>query len=206
MKKMYLSLIIAGLSVGFTQATVAAEDSLIKDPQLTEFRSNKGKSDFWHKDADKKNGKGDVGSSKNTAFGDDGSARIRFMNADDDFSALPGLSQVVQGLQPNTDYVFSFYYSDKKGADSASTVLAGAMSMDGKMLGEKAIHVSDLKKSPKGEVSKAFRQATMEFNSGDNTTVQIYTKMRIAAAKVNMNGDIGKETEVRVDEFSLTKK
>ncbi|GAM67053.1 alginate lyase precursor [Vibrio sp. JCM 19236] len=228
MKKVYLGLAIAGLLAGCastsdtasakkeTNAATAATSSvvikssassLINDPQLTAFRSNSGKSDFWRKEADKNNGKGDVGSSKDSAFDDEGSARIRFISSSDDFSSVPGLSQTVEGLKPNTDYVLSFYLSDKKGANSVSEVLAGATGADGKELGESVIHVSQLSNSPVGEVKKSFRQAQVEFNSGDNTSATIYTRMRITdASAINMDGDIGKQTEVRVDEFALTKK
>ncbi|WP_261817938.1 hypothetical protein [Vibrio gallicus] len=227
MKKVYLGLAIAGLLAGCastTETTTSAKkemntatgpvavitssaSSLIQDPQLTAFRSNSGKSDVWNKDANKNNGLGDVGSSKDTAYGDEGSARIRFIDSSDDFSATPGLSQTVTGLKSNTDYVLSFYYNDKKGDNSPSELLAGAKGADGKVLGEKAIHVRDLSTSPRGEVKKDFRQAQVEFNSGDNTSVTIYTHMSIVDLNnIDMNGDIGKQTEVRVDEFALTTK
>lgn len=227
MKKVYLGLAIAGLLAGCastsdsaakneTNAAPAATSNavitssastLINDPQLTAFRSNSGKSDFWRKEADKNNGKGDVGSSKDTAFDDEGSARIRFMTSADDFSSTPGLSQTIEGLKPNTDYVLSFYYNDKKGNNSPSELLVGATGADGKALGEASIHVKDLASSPQGAVKKAFRQAQVEFNSGDNTVATIYTRMRITdTSLINMDGDIGKQTEVRVDEFALTKK
>ncbi|MGV2990190.1 hypothetical protein ACE1OE_21375 [Vibrio sp. E150_011] len=228
MKKVFLGLAIASLLAGCastddntpaaSETTMAAPvattvvmtsgaNDLISDPQLTQFRSNSGKSDFWRKDADKKNGKGDVGSSKDTAFDDEGSARIRFVSASDDFSSQPGLSQEVSGLKANTDYILSFYYNDKKGADSVSELIAGAKGTDGKILGEKTIHVNDLGDSPKGAVKKSFRQASVEFNTGSQTTAVIYTKMAITdPSKIDMNGDIGKQTEVRVDEYSLTAK
>ncbi|WP_413691504.1 lipoprotein [Psychromonas sp. KJ10-2] len=64
MKKIYLGLTIAALLTGCantaqttstasnnasTVVAVASGDNLIADPQLTEFRSNSGKSDVWKK-------------------------------------------------------------------------------------------------------------------------------------------------------------
>lgn len=208
MKKILLGLAVASLMAGAAQASTqvitSSSNELLQDPQFTEFRSNKGKSDFWRKEADNKNGKGDVGSSKDTAFDAEGSVRIRFRNATDDFSATPGVSQEVAGLKPNTDYTLSFYYNDKKGENSPSQLLAGVLGANGKTLSEKSIHVTDLSDSPKGAVKKSFRQASLSFNSGDNTSAVIYTRMRIIdTSGINMDGDIGKQTEVRLDEFAL---
>ncbi|GAL17424.1 hypothetical protein JCM19235_5973 [Vibrio maritimus] len=53
-------------------------------------------------------------------------------------------------------------------------------------------------------MKKSFRQASLSFNSGDNTSAVIYTRMRITdTSGINMDGDIGKQTEVRLDEFAL---
>lgn len=221
MKKLYLGLAIAGLLAGCAStddsasnnSSAAATNSsstaaaTIADPQLTAFRSNSGKSDFWVKTADKNAGKGDVGSSKDTAFGDEGSARLRFISASDDFSAQPGLSQQINGLKTNTDYVLSFYYADKKGPMSITEVIAGANGADGKTLGEQAVHVKNLSTAPQGEVKKSFRQAQVEFNSGSNTSATIYAKLKVTdASAIDTSGDIGKQTEVRIDEFKLSEK
>lgn len=202
MKKVYLGLAISTLLAGAVQAS-----NLVVDPQLTEFRANKGNSKVWVQVEDNKAGKGDVGSSKDSAFDTEGSARMRFRNADDDFSAQPALEQTITGLKPNTDYVMSFYLMDKKGQDSISDVIAGARGADGKALGEKAIHVRDLADAPKGTLKSSFRQAMVDFNSGNNTTATIFTRLHITdASKIAKGGDIGKQTEVRVDSFSVTEK
>ncbi len=223
MKKLLVSLAVAGVLAGCattqeqtkTQAkaelnqvkaevtqTIATMTALVKDPQLSEFRKNKGQSDAWVKHADKDNGLGDVGSSSITAFpGEEGSARIRFMKSSDDFSALPGLSQTVNGLKPNTDYQLSFYYEDRKGMNSPSSAIAG-IEAQGKTLAEKNIHVSQLANAPEAD-RKSFRKVDVQFNSGANVSATIYVKMKLDPSAVS-GDDFAKGTEVRVDEFSLS--
>ncbi|OEF23315.1 hypothetical protein A1QC_12465 [Vibrio rumoiensis 1S-45] len=224
MRKVYLSLVISGVLVGCastsepeatastatTSAPAATSTSsalgLIQDNQLTEFRSNNGKSDAWQKLADKSNGKGDVGSSKDTAFGDEGSARIRFVSENDDFTATPGLSQEVSNIEPNTDYILSLYYYDKKGPTSPSELEFGVKSKDGKTIKSTMAHAKDVAMNPQGAVKKGFKQVSVAFNSGSNTTLDIYALMHITdTSGINLDGDIGKQTEVRIDEFKLTK-
>ncbi|CAM2955717.1 hypothetical protein [Vibrio rarus] len=222
MKKMYLALAIAGLLAGCAtpsdnastaavapaaNTTAVSGDNLIADAQISDFRANSGRSDVWHKDADKKNGLGDVGSSKVSAFkSDEGSARLRFISADDDFSATPGLSQQVNGLTPNTDYVYSVYFEDKKGDASPTALIAGVNDASGSELTAKTFHVSDLADAPHAE-RKSFHKVSVEFNSGSNTTATIFAKLKVTdKSALNMDANIGKQTEVRVDQFSLAKK
>lgn len=217
MKKVFLGLAIASLlagcaatsdntTAGAMVTSAAPGTNLVSDSDISTFRANKGTSDVWIKHANKSDGKGDVGSSKVSAFEDEGSIRIRFVDSGDDFSSKPGVSQQVNGLLPNTDYVYSVYYEDRKGGLSESELVAGVMSVEGKVLNEKAFHINDLNSAPQG-LRQSFRQASVAFNSGSNTSAVIYAKMNIVdASALNMNGDIGKETEVRVDQFSVIQK
>ncbi|GEA49696.1 hypothetical protein VIN01S_05000 [Vibrio inusitatus NBRC 102082] len=217
---MYLGLVVAGLLAGCAapsdnatttpeaketgKVMAVATGNLIADPNIVEFRANSGTSDVWNKLADKNNGLGDVGSSKVSAFEDEGSVRIRFVASSDDFSAMPGLSQQVNGLQANTDYTLSLYVEDKKGAASPTSVVVGATDATGKELVEQTFHVASMTNAPQAD-RKSFRQVAVEFNSGSNTTATIFAKLKIDDASA-ISGDIGKETEIRVDAFSLTKK
>lgn len=218
MKKIYLSLITATMLAGCsstpdqttstqTQAVpaITSTQDLIKDSQFTEFRSNNGKSDYWVKHANKNAGLGDVGSSKDTAFGDDGSARLRFVSPNDDFTAQPGLTQQISGLKPNTDYTLSFYYYDNKGINSPSKLMLGLKDSSGKDIASKTIHVSDVMNNPQGEVKKGFKLVTLDFNSGSNNTAELFALLKIIDPdQINKDGDIGKQTEVRIDEFKIT--
>ncbi|MDR9826906.1 hypothetical protein RCJ22_14940, partial [Vibrio sp. FNV 38] len=77
----------------------------VADPQFEQFWSSSAKAVVWIKLADKESGKGDVGSSKESAFNQQGSARIRFLKPTDDFTYQPALAQTVNGLLVNTDYM-----------------------------------------------------------------------------------------------------
>ncbi|OEF23167.1 polysaccharide lyase 6 family protein [Vibrio rumoiensis] len=202
-------------SVEHSELTLSLSENIdrnteIGDHQLTAFRSNSGTSEVWIKHADNDNGKGDVGSSGDTAFDSSGSARIRFRSATDDFSATPGLSQVVDNLQANTDYVFSLYYYDNKKDSSLSELDFGVKVVNGNALmgetiAEKTVHVRDLDDAPQGSVKTGFRKVEVAFNSGANTSVEIYALMRITdSSAIDLDSDIGSQTEVRVDEFALT--
>ncbi|PMG77548.1 hypothetical protein BCU83_15585 [Vibrio breoganii] len=224
MKKVYLGLAIAGLLAGCAAPSDSAKtemaapaaneasmvvaagtgDNLVADPHIVEFRANSGKSDVWKKHADKNNGLGDVGSSKVSAFEDEGSVRIRFISASDDFSAMPGLSQQVNGLAPNTDYVLSLYVEDKKGGASPTSVVVGATDAAGQELAEQEFHVASMNNAPHAD-RKSFRQVAVEFNSGGNTSATIFAKLKVDDASA-ITGDIDKASEIRVDAFSLAKK
>lgn len=200
-----------------TTLTLSLADNIplyaeIEDNQLSDFRANSGKSDFWITHEDNDEGLGDVGSSGDTAFGDSGSARIRFRSADDDFSVTPGLSQFVSGLKTNTDYTFSLYYYDNKKDSSPSHLHFGVKtdvgeSLQGSVIVEDIVHVKDLDDRPQGSVKTGFRQVEVSFNTGENTDVEIFALMQIDQTQVDnikAQSDIGKATEVRVDEFALS--
>jgi poly(beta-D-mannuronate) lyase len=185
----------------------------VVDPQLTDYRGNQGNSDVWISHEDSDGGLGDVGSSGDTAFDAQGSSRIRFKEsvAINDFTAKPGLSQVIAGLPANTNMVYSLYYCDKKGPLSPSTLYYGVRevvegaSLAGKVIAEKRVHVKDLDAAPQGEKGACFRQVSVDFNSGATGAVEIFSLMEVYvgdAAKPDMTKDI----EVRIDEFSVTAK
>ncbi|TEW55551.1 hypothetical protein E2R68_03960 [Psychromonas sp. RZ22] len=219
MKKVYLALSVAALLTGCvstaptkTVATatnvqaVTASENLITDPQFTLFRKNKGESDAWVKLTEKDKGIGDAGSSGTTAFGPEGSVRFRFKNATDDFTAQPGVIQTVKGLQANTDYELSLYYNDKKGQGSPSQLIYGVQDLAGKSIATKEVHINDLENAPKGVSDKRFRQTFISFNSGSNTEVKVYAKLNITdPSRIKMDGNIGSQTEVRLDEVILIK-
>ena len=71
----------------------------------------------------------------------------------------------------------------------------------------KEIHIKDLSDSEHGDADDGFRQATVDFNSGSNTTLEIYALMHIIdASQLDKNADISEQTEVYIDDFSLTLK
>ncbi|GLS91839.1 hypothetical protein GCM10007916_29090 [Psychromonas marina] len=196
-----------------TSSAAFSAQNFVVDPQLTDFRSNQGKSDVWISHEDSKGGLGDVGTSGDTAFDAQGSARIRFKKSVEinDFTATPGLSQTVNGLPKNTDMSYSLYYCDKKGTASPSTLHYGVREvvegapLTGKVIADNRVHVRDLGNAPKGDKKDCFSQVTLDFNTGSNASVEIFNQMEV---EVGANGkpDMHKDVEVRIDEFSITAK
>lgn len=178
----------------------------VSDPQFTLFRQNKGSSKVWTRLTEKGQGIGDAGSSGSTAFGEDGCVRFRFLDPTDDFTSQPGVMQKIKNLQLNTNYKLSLYYSDKKGDESATQLIYGVNDLSGKSIATKTVHASELKEAPQATTSNHFRQTFVSFNSGSNSEVSIYAKLKITdPSLIDMKYDIGSQTEVRVDEVSLIK-
>lgn len=216
MKKICLGLGIAMLLSGcnITKTYEKAANALafssdgnqVADPQFTLFRQNKGSSNVWIRLIEKGQGLGDSGSSGSTAFGEDGCVRLRFLDATDDFTSQPGVMQKIQNLQLNTNYKLSLYYSDKKGSESSTQLVFGVNDLSGKSIATKSVHVSELQTAPQSPTSNHFRQTFVSFNSGSNSEVSIYAKLKITDVSIiDMEYDIGSQTEVRVDDVSLIK-
>ncbi|GDY25320.1 hypothetical protein AHAT_12100 [Agarivorans sp. Toyoura001] len=189
---------------------VLSAHAYVQDPQLTNYRADKGKSAVWLSHEDSSNGLGDVGSSKDSAFEGEGSSRFRFKRdvSNHNFSAMPGLSQLVRDLPANTDMVFSLFYCDKKGNSSPTQLYFGVRevgdaSLTGNMLAETRAHVRDLADAPQGENKKCFRQVSIDFNTGDNNQVEIFSLLEV---DTSTTPSLDKELEVRVDAFSISRK
>ncbi|MEZ9833360.1 polysaccharide lyase 6 family protein [Vibrio breoganii] len=195
-----------------TEVTLPVE---VHDAQFVDFRANSGTSDVWVQHENSSAGFGDVGSSGDNAFGDGGSARIRFKKDvfNHDFSALPGVSQVVEGLPLNTDVTYSLYYCDNKKDDSLSSLYFGARDIDGNAINEDYAHVKDLGNAPQGTNKTCFKKVSTTFNTGNNGSVELFALMAIDVNGTMTEEEIyassqftSNELEVRLDEFSLTYK
>jgi len=203
-------LITAGL---FASSLAFATQNYVVDPQLSDYRANKGESLDWISHENSDAGLGDVGSSGDSAFGKQGSSRMRFKQSVDihDFSAKPGLSQALTGLPANTEMTYSLYYCDKKGSDSLSTLYYGVRefvegaSLTGKVIAEKRAHVNDLDDAPKSTQKDCFKQVRVDFNSGPSGKVEIFSLMEVATSE-GEEPDMYRDIEVRIDEFSVTAK
>jgi len=203
-------LITAGL---LTTSLSLFAQNYVQDAQLTEYRSSQGKGKIWISHEDSKGGLGDVGTSGDTAFDAKGSSRIRFKAsvASHDFSSKPGLTQVLSGLPANTDMSYSLYYCDKKGPSSPSTLYFGVREvvegapLTGKVIAETRVHTKDLGDAPQGAIKDCFRQVSLDFNSGANVNVEIFSLMEVAVG-ADGKPDMTKDVEVRIDEFSVAAK
>ena len=199
------------ITAGLLTATAAfAEQNYVQDPQLSTYRSHEGNSDFWISHEDSKNGLGDVGSSGTSVSKVKGSARMRFKEnvSNNDFTAKPGLSQIVTGFPANTEMSYSLFYCDKKGTNSPSTLYYGVRqvvegaALTGNVIAENRVHVKDLRDAPK---AGCFRQVSVDFNSGNYGKVEIFSLMEVDTGESGQP-DMTKDIEVRVDEFSVLAK
>ncbi|CAM4169004.1 chondroitinase-B domain-containing protein [Vibrio neonatus] len=190
-------------------------DAGIVDGDLGQWRADGGSSDVWVSREGSSEGLGDVGSSGDSAFTDEGgssgSARVRFKSGEAvyNFDSKPGLSQQVSGIPTGTDMTFSLYYCDNKGDDSASTLHYGVEDSDGLVIAEARAHVRDLDDAPEGSVKDCFKQVTVDFNSGSHTDVNVFAYMEIDTETFTQEElealvESDKELEVRLDEFALT--
>ncbi|MDN3718061.1 polysaccharide lyase 6 family protein [Vibrio breoganii] len=186
----------------------------IQDGDLGQWRSDGGSSDFWLQQEGSSEGLGDVGSSGDSAFNDEGgtngSARIRFKAGEDtyDFTSTPGLSQKVSGIPMDTPMTYSLYYCDNKGDDSVSTLHYGVKDSEGNIISEARAHIKDLDDAPEGSVKSCFKQVTLEFDSASNSDVEVFAYMEIDTSvgvdELLYQVENNKELEVRIDEFDLT--
>ncbi|CAM3206524.1 chondroitinase-B domain-containing protein [Vibrio rarus] len=171
-----------------------------------------------HEDSDA--GLGDVTVSSDSAFSGTGSMRIRFKktaDANNDFSAEPGVSQIVKNLPKHTDMTFSVYYCDKMKDNSLANLHFGAKtvtseSLKGNTINDKYVNNKDLTNAPKGSSKDCFKQASTTFNTGDNDQVELFATMAVdkdAIAKDQVRSDqyynnsSESKFEIRVDNFAL---
>ncbi|GEA52002.1 hypothetical protein VIN01S_28060 [Vibrio inusitatus NBRC 102082] len=167
-----------------------------------------GISDFWTTEEDSNAGKGDVGSSSDSAFSSK-SARVRFKDNElNDYSATPGISQQITGIPVNTDMIFGLYYSDQKGDESVTTLHFGLKDSDGVVFAEQRVHVSELDDAAQGTNKSHFKQVSLDLNSSSHTDAEIFAYIEIdtsdmTAVEAQQSED---ELEVRLDAFTLTYK
>ncbi|WP_434763546.1 polysaccharide lyase 6 family protein [Vibrio fortis] len=205
---------VASLKLSLPESITVFAD--IADHQLGQWRADGGTSTVWAVYEGSSEGKGDVGSSGDSAFSDalgsNGSARIRFKYGESthDFDSKPGISQVVDELPTGTDMTFAMYYCDKKGEDSLSTLHYGLrLPNSGTIVAEARAHVKDLDDAPQGSIKDCFRQVTLDFNTQGYDSLEIFALMEIDT--INFTSEqilaheqfIDDELEIRIDEFSI---
>lgn len=201
-------------TISLSLADEVVLDVGIADGDLSLFKSDGGQSDNWVTHEDSSAGLGDVGSSSDSAFTDNvnGSARVRFKESvsTHDFTAKPGLSQVISGVATNVDLTYSLYYCDKKGDDSLSTLHYGVKNIDGTIIAETRVHVNELDDAPEGSVKDCFKQVTLSIPNNTQSQLEIFALMEIdtstmTEAEIYLSEQFtDDELEVRLDEFSLT--
>jgi poly(beta-D-mannuronate) lyase len=168
----------------------------IKDGSFSRFTTGNSNSDWTTYEGA---GIGQVQYSSNSATSNNGSARFKYNNGTE--IGTPRLTQVLSGLQPDTEYTLSMYALEKNNSPISVTM--------GVYAGETAaVHASKIVDyaalvtagAPQGDDS--FRQDKLTFNSGTNTTLTLFIEYNANTVIADGGSDI--DTEFRVDEVTLS--
>jgi poly(beta-D-mannuronate) lyase len=143
---------------------------------------------------------GQVQASSNSATTTDGCAKFKYTDVTE--VGEPEISQSLTGLETNTDYTLSMYVLEKNGTELSLTWGAYIGATD-EVLYSETIDVQTLMDSDADEGEDSFKKAEMSFNNGDNSDITIFA--RYNAHTLLVDGTVTtSQTELRVDEFSLT--
>ncbi len=146
---------------------------------------------------------GQVQGSSNSASGADGSLRFRYNTVEENGS--PMVSQIIEGIQANTDYEFSAWVRADDGITGTMGVYAGTSTTE---IGSKLMDFAALEQAGAPRGDDGFRRDSFSFNSGDNTTLTIFFKytandIHIQNPEFESSGNIG-NSDLRIDDVELT--
>ncbi|WP_105901328.1 hypothetical protein [Vibrio gangliei] len=219
MKKLYLALAVAGLLAGCSSnddqapvnTTPVPAMGKVADGAFTRFALNNNTSGAWIVHENAELGQGKVEATTLTASGDAGAIRLYYPSVGPS-SVLPmmgpGVSQIIPNIEPDADYVLTVYYRDEKGEESPNILELGVKDMGVGSLNGNVIRVKEFTNEDidsDGDDTNGFRKVTMAFNSGSNTTLEVYALTHLANTdNLDSNNDIGLQTEVFLDDIYLT--
>lgn len=219
MKKLYLALAITGLLAGCSSTEEQAPVNTtpvpamgkVADGAFTRFALNNNTSGAWIIHDSSELGQGKVEATSITASGDAGAIRLYYPSLDENTLQVkvgPGISQIIPNIAPDTEYTLTVYYRDDKGDESPNTLQLGVKDMGVESLGGNVIRMKEFTSNDidsDGDETNGFRKVTMAFNSGSNTTLEIYASTLVSSTdNIDLNGDIAKQTEVFLDDIYLT--
>ena len=146
---------------------------------------------------------GQVQSSSNSASGPNGSLRFRYNTVDE--TGSPMVSQVLTDIQPNTDYELSVWVRADPGITGTIGFYNGETTtvLTDKLLDFDALEQAD---APKGDDS--FRQDTLSFNSGNNSSLTLFimytaNTIHVQNPEFESSGNIG-NSDLRIDDIEMT--
>lgn len=219
MKKLYLALAVAGLLAGCASnddqapvnTTPVPAMGKVADGAFTRFALNNNSSGAWIVHANPTLGQGNVEASNITASGDAGAVRLYYPSVNES-SVIPmmgpGVSQIIPNIEPDADYILTVYYRDEKGDESPNVLELGVKDMGVGSLAGNLIRTKQFTNSEidsDGDDTHGFRKVTMAFNSGSNTTLEVYALTHLSATDgIDANGDVAHQTEVYLDDIYLT--
>lgn len=218
MRKLYLALAVAGLLAGCSSnsdqapvnTTPVPAMGKVADGAFTRFAINENSSGAWLVHANPELGQGDVEATNITASGDPGSLRLSYSSVNESSMQQvgPGVSQIIPNIEPDTDYMLTVYYRDEKGDKSPNVLELGVKdmgvgSMSGNNVRMKTFTNDDIDSD--GDDTNDFRKVELAFNSGSNTTLEVYAMTYLNSLEnIDVNGDIPHQTEVFIDDVVLS--
>ena len=137
-------------------------------------------------------GIGKVQDTSNSASGVDGGAKFRW--EDDHTGGSPGITQLLENIEPNTDYTLSAYVLDKNdtGATLTMGVYAGSTT---DVVASKELDYAALEALGAEEADDSFLRDSFVFNSGPHTSLTLF---------VLYNSNESGGAELRLDDISMT--
>ncbi|MCF7352559.1 hypothetical protein [Vibrio sp. CK2-1] len=217
MRKIYLALAIAGVLAGCSSnsdkapvnTTPVPAMGKVADGAFTRFALNGNSSGAWLVHATPELGLGAVEATNITASGDPGSLRLFYpsINESSTLQSGPGVSQIIPNIEPDTDYLLTVYYRDEKGDESPNVLELGVKDMGvgslaGNTVRTKTFTNDDIDSD--GDDTNGFRKVELAFNSGSNTTLEVYALTHLNSTEnIDMNGDVAFQTEVFIDDVVL---
>lgn len=217
MRKIYLALAIAGGLAGCASnsdkapvnTTPVPAMGKVADGAFTRFALNGNSSGAWLVHATPDLGLGVVEATNITASGDPGSLRLFYPSINESSTLQEGLgvSQIIPNIEPDTDYLLTVYYRDEKGDESPNLLELGVKdmgvgSLTGNSVRTKTFTNDDIDFD--GDDTHGFRKVELAFNSGSNTTLEVYALTHLSSTEnIDVNGDVASQTEVFIDDVVL---
>lgn len=217
MRKPYLALAVAGLLAGCSSnsdqapvnTTPVPAMGKVADGAFTRFAMNSNSSEAWLVHVNPELGQGDAEAVNITASGDPGSLRLFYPSINDTSTRQvgPAISQIIPNIEPDTEYTLTVYYRDEKGDESPNLLELGVKDMGvgslaGNLIRTKTFTNDDIDAAD--DEDNGFRKVTLAFNSGSNTTLEIYIMSHLSNTdNIDVN-NVASQTEVFIDDVVLS--
>jgi len=155
-------------------------------------------------------GIGKVQDTSNSASGADGAAKFRWQ--DNSTGGSPGITQLLENIEPNTDFTLSAYVLDKNdtGATLTIGVYAGSTT---NVVASKELNYASLEASGAQSGDDSFLRDSFVFNSGSQTSLTLFVlynsnesggaELRLDDISLSYSGSAANGVEALVDEFRL---
>ena len=137
-------------------------------------------------------GIGKVQDTSNSASGVDGGVKFRY--EDDHTGGSPGITQLLENIEPNTDFTLSAYVLDKNDTSATLTIGVYAGSTTD-VVASKELDYAALEANGAEKGDDSFLRDSLVFNSGPHTSLTLF---------VLYNSNESGGAELRLDDISLS--